>query len=268
MRWGLRFLACCGYGLFRERSCMGLQKPEMILFDYGCTLLHEPGTDFLRGEEAVYPLIAENPMGKTAKELCDFGLENFRQLRDCRHMGFEISEIQLLRCKYDPFGITFSVPLSEVEQRLWDAAAPGACMPGIEELLAFLHGQGIRTGVISNLGWTGEALRKRIDRLLPDNHFEFVLVSSDYAFRKPHPLMFRIALQKAGLAPERVWFCGDSMEADILGAHRAGMFPVLYEGEGEEGERSPYLEKNRQINVNFDLLHIHHWRELREALEG
>ena len=245
-----------------------MQKPDMILFDYGCTLLSEPDTDFLRGEEAVFPLIEDNPLGKTAKELCDFGLENFRQLRDCRHMGFEISEMQLLRCKYDPFGITFSVPLSEVEQRLWDAAAPGACMPGIEKLLAFLHQRGIRTGVISNLGWTGDALQKRIDRLLPENHFEFVLVSSEYAFRKPHPTMFRIALHKAGLSPERVWFCGDSMAVDVCGAHNAGMLPVLYEGTGEDGERSPYLEKNRQIHVDFDYLHIHHWQELMELLDS
>lgn len=243
-----------------------MQKPEMILFDYGFTLLHEPGMDFLRGEEAVYPLIAENPLGKTAKELCDFGLENFRQLKDCRHMGYEISETQLNRCKYDTFGITFSVPLAQVEQILWDNVSPGACMPGIEELLEFLHRQGIRTGVISNLGWTGEALRNRINRLLPENHFEFVLASSEYAFRKPHPMMFRIALQKAGLAPEQVWFCGDSMEADICGAHGAGMLPVLYEGTGEAGERSPYLEKNQQIKVDFDYLHIHHWRELIEVL--
>ena len=243
-----------------------MRKPEMILFDYGCTLLSEPDMDFLRGEEAVYPLIVDNPLGKTAKELCDFGLENFRQLRECRHRGFEISEMQLLRCKYDPFGITFSVPLCEVEQRLWDAAAPGACMPDIKELLAFLHQRGIRTGVISNLGWTGDALQKRIDRLLPENHFEFVLVSSEYAFRKPNPTMFCIALQKAGLVPEQVWFCGDSMEADVCGSSSAGMFPVLYEGTGEAGDRSPYLEKNRQIKVDFDYLHIHHWREMIDLL--
>ena len=139
-------------------------------------------------------------------------------------------------------------------------------MPGIEELLGVLHRKGIRTGVISNLGWTGEALRQRINRLLPENHFEFVLASSDYAFRKPHPMMFRIALQKAGLAPQEVWFCGDSVEADVYGAHGVGMFPVLYEGTGEAGERSPYLQKNREISVDFDYLHIHHWRELLAVL--
>lgn len=241
-----------------------MQKPEMILFDYGHTLLFESDMDFLRGEEAAFSLIKENPMGKTPQEMCDFGLEIFRQLRDCRHGGFEISEMQMFRCKYDTFGITFSVPLEQVEECLWNNASPGGCMPGVQEMLRFLHDKGIRTGVISNLGWSGNALRNRINRLLPDNHFEFVLVSSDYAFRKPHPMMFRIALQKAGLQPEKVWFCGDSMEADVCGAHGAGMFPVLYESPGPE--QSPYLEKNRQTHAEFDYLHIHHWQELINLL--
>jgi putative hydrolase of the HAD superfamily len=78
--------------------------------------------------------------------------------------------------------------------------------------------------------------------------------------------MFRIALQRAGLAAEAVWFCGDSAAADVCGAHGAGMFPVLYEGEAEDGERSPYLEANRQILLDFDHLHIRHWRELGQLL--
>lgn len=243
-----------------------MQKPAMILFDYGFTLLHESDMDFLRGEKAVYGYIRHNPLKKTPEELCAFGLEQFRALRECRHSGYEISEMQLMRGKYDAFGITFSIPLTQVEEILWEHASPGAAMPGIEELLALLHRQGIRTGVISNLGWTGQALSKRIDRLLPENHFEFVLASSDYAFRKPHPLMFQIALQKAGLSPEEVWFCGDSVEADIRGAHGAGLFPVLYEGSGAAGECSPYLAKNREMQLDFDHLHIHHWQELMDIL--
>ncbi len=237
-----------------------MQKPEMILFDYGSTLLYEPDIDFLRGERAVFPYIRENPHQKTAEEMCAFGLELFRELRACRHLGFEINELQMMRRKYDTFGVTFSIPLTEVEEILWSHAAPGAQMPGAEEMLAFLHRQGIRTGVISNLGWTGDALRRRIDRLLPDHHFEFVLVSSEYAFRKPHPAMFRIALEKAGLSPQQVWFCGDSMEADVCGAHGMGIYPVLYEGAVDSP--SPYLAKNREIAADFDYLHIHHWHEL------
>lgn len=241
-----------------------MHKPEMILFDYGSTLLYERDSDFLRGERAVFPYIRENPHQKTPEELSAYGTKLFLALRNCRHMGFEINEMQILRCKYDTFGITFTIPLEEVEEILWDNATPGARMPGVEEMLAFLHRRGIRTGVISNLGWTGAALKRRIDQLLPDNHFEFVLVSSEYALRKPHPAMFSIALEKAGLTPDRVWFCGDSMEADVCGAHGAGIYPVLYEGIVDSP--SPYLAQNREITVDFDYLHIHHWQEMTDLL--
>ena len=60
-----------------------MQKPEMILFDYGFTLLRESDMDFLRGEEAVYPLIVDNPLGKTAKELCDHLCHKEHQHQKC-----------------------------------------------------------------------------------------------------------------------------------------------------------------------------------------
>ncbi|GHU94980.1 hypothetical protein FACS1894208_06990 [Clostridia bacterium] len=45
-------------------------------------------------------------------------------------------------------------------------------MANIEELLTYLHNIGIRSGVISNIGWSGGALKHRIDRLLPNRHIE------------------------------------------------------------------------------------------------
>ena len=38
-----------------------MAKPEMILFDYGGTLLCEPDWDLQRGEEAVFEHVVENP---------------------------------------------------------------------------------------------------------------------------------------------------------------------------------------------------------------
>jgi len=37
-----------------------MQKPKMILFDYGHTLLYEPGLDFLRGEKALFQYVVKN----------------------------------------------------------------------------------------------------------------------------------------------------------------------------------------------------------------
>ncbi len=57
--------------------------------------------------------------------------------------------------------------------------------------------------------------------------------------RKPNRRLFEIALIKAGLEPGEVWFCGDSFAADVMGAHGAGIFPVLYEGFAESSAPDP-----------------------------
>lgn len=136
----------------------------------------------------------------------------------------------------------------------------------MHELLEFLGTKGIRTGVISNIGWSGKALTDRINRLLPENKFEFIIATSEYGIRKPDPVIFEIALKKAKRSADNVWYCGDSIKADVCGAHGAGMFPVLYKGE-TVGDTNPFAARNEDITVDFDYLHIHDWRELIEILK-
>ena len=138
-------------------------------------------------------------------------------------------------------------------------------MPGADSLIRYLNETGIRTGVISNNGWSGEALKERLDRLLPENRFEFVLSSADYMIRKPDRRLFEIALLKADLPPEKVWFCGDSYEKDVVGAHTAGIFPVWYEE--ETVERSPSNPAEAEEPSGFPCLHIRSLRELTDILE-
>lgn len=242
-----------------------MQKPQMILFDYAHTLLWEPETDFLRGEEAVFAHVTSNPRRVTPEEAARLGTEIFLSQRDCRHSGWELHEHQQLRLKYDLLGLKFDLPLPDIENLLWTSASPGAPMPGVQEMLAGLRERGIRTGVISNLGWTGEALSARLRRLLPEHEFEFVIASSDYGVRKPDPLIFRAALSRAGLSAGDVWFCGDQIEADVFGAQNAGLFPVWYE---EQTIPNGFARKNAGLTITGEHLHIHHWHELLGALDA
>ena len=241
-----------------------MPHPTMILFDYAHTLAWEPDADFLRGERAVFAHVVDNPRGVTPEEAARLGTEIFLSQRDCRHSGWELHEHQQLRLKYDLLGLTFDLPMNELEKLLWTATCPGEPMPGVQEMLAALRARGIRTGVVSNLGWTGEALADRLHRLLPEHEFEFLIASSDYGVRKPNPLIFRAALAKAGLSPEEVWFCGDQIEADVYGAQGAGIFPVWYE---EPTIPNGFARKNAGLAITGDHLHIRHWRELITALE-
>jgi len=240
-----------------------MKKPQMILFDYGQTLLYEPDIDFLRGEEAVFAHVVRNPHGVTPQEACAFGLELFERYNRCRRDGFELHEWQTLKGKYEALGIELDISLPEAEEILWTAASPGACMPCVHELLSCLQRLGIRSGVISNIGWSGAALSRRLNRLLPENHFEFVIASSEYGLRKPDRFLFDLALQKAGLSPDDVWYCGDNLHADACGAHGAGIFPVLYECAVPDGRTA----SNAGAPADFPYLHIHGWPELMAMLE-
>ena len=171
---------------------------------------------------------------------------------------------EMMRLQYEYLGIKFDVSWQEAEQILWDYTSPlvPECkMPYVEEMLEKLQSMGIRTGVISNIGWSGENLRRRINLLLPNNQFEFILASSEYGVRKPDRRIFELGLKKAGLKPDEVWFCGDTYAADVVGAYQAGITPILYEGlpGGKEAPmRQAVSENNQQINYR----RIQDWRDL------
>lgn len=238
-----------------------MRKPRMILFDYGHTLCHAYDTDFLRGERAVFQHVKENPRGVTPEEACVLGTRLFADAENVRRSGYEVHEWPLLRLKYESLGLRFDVPMDELEIILADAAAPDKLMPGVQKMLASLRDLGIRTGVISNLGWSGNALTARLRAMLPEHPFEFILASSEYALRKPNPLLFQVALARAALPASEVWYIGDSIAADVTGARNAGLFPILYK---DESIPNPWAKKDAGLTA--DCLTISHWRELTDLI--
>lgn len=238
-----------------------MKTPEMILFDYGHTLCCEYDTDFLRGEQAVFEHVTDNPRGVTPEEAHALGTRLFADAEAVRRLGYEVHEWPLLRLKYESLGLRFDVPLEELEVILADAADPDRLMPGVEDMLSDLKRRGIRTGVISNLGWSGTMLASRLRAMLPGHDFEFILASSEYALRKPNPLLFKVALERAALPPSAVWYIGDSIAADVAGARNAGLFPVLYK---DDTVPNPWARKDAGLTA--DCLTITHWRELTDLL--
>lgn len=153
--------------------------------------------------------------------------------------------------------VRLELPLTsrEIDRVFWDAAAPGVPTEGIEGFLAFLHEKGIRTGVISNICYDGELVRERITSVLPDHEFEFIIATSEYMFRKPNRRIFDLALEKADLRSEDVWYIGDNYACDVEGARGAGIFPVWYLGASElpaEGKK--------------EVLTIESWKALQELM--
>lgn len=240
-----------------------MKRPQMIIFDYGHTLLYEPNFDFLRGDRALLPYMTKNMNNLTPEEIYSFENKLFEKLSDIRKFGMEIHKRQFQRMVYERLGIEFAISYEEVERIQWNNTAEGACMPDADKIIEYINECGIRSAVISNIIWSGNALLERFNRLLPQNRFEFVITSSEYGFRKPSPYLFELALQKANLLPEDVWYCGDNPQADVDGAASVGIFPVWYDNDTERD----YKINLNQTKPRNEHLYIKEWSEMIHILE-
>lgn len=212
-----------------------MKTPKMILFDYGQTLVAESKFDGVRGTAAVlqhavrnkYNLSAEQVQARANEINQEFG----RFDPEKRHLfQIEIPNTMFTPYLYESLGIEIALTNAEIDTVFWDAAAPGSATESVEDFLKFLKNREIRTGVISNISYAPSVVAARINRLLPENAFEFILTSSNYIFRKPHRRIFDLALEKADLRPDEVWYIGDQYECDVKGALNAGLYPVWYIG--------------------------------------
>ena len=114
----------------------------------------------------------------------------------------------------------------------FDGAKAWAPAPGALTLLRDLRARHIRVGIVSN--WHG-ALHGILDGLSLRTLVDFVLVSSDHGWRKPHPSIFAAALVAANAGAEETVHVGDCLRDDVAGATRAGIRPILVASERPDG---------------------------------
>lgn len=238
--------------------------PEMIIFDYGHTLLYDLDWNSRRGNEELFKHISKNPDDATVDDYERVIQEVYDKVMEVRvNENCDISAAVADRTASELLNIEFALTPLERQIVFWTAASKGAVMPEADKMLDYLNKKKIRTGVISNICQSGEALKNRIDRLLPNNRFEFIISSSDYMFRKPSKILFDIALNKAGLPPEKVWYCGDNPKADVEGAAGAGIFPVWYDNDTDRDIKS----ESRAYVPKCEYLYIKEWNEMIRILD-
>ena len=111
--------------------------------------------------------------------------------------------------------------LAEAHQRvgLWTVAIEGAVAT-----VRALKEAGHRIGVVSNAEGRVE---RDLDGAGYAGLFETVVDSHVVGVEKPDPEIFRIALERMGVAPESAVYLGDVPAVDVAGARAAGLTPVL-----------------------------------------
>ena len=96
--------------------------------------------------------------------------------------------------------------------------------PDVRPALDRLQAAGIRLAVISNWVWDGARL---VEDLGLADRFVTIVISDRVGYSKPDPVIFRAALDAAGVPAERALHVGDSYVKDVLGATGVGMAAML-----------------------------------------
>ena len=98
-------------------------------------------------------------------------------------------------------------------------------LPTLDEL----RSRGLVVGLVSNLDRT-------LEQFCPDfdlaSHMDFIIVSHDIGFEKPHPEIFEIALERAQAQSSEAIMVGDQFYSDIVGALGAGIKPLWLDRDG------------------------------------
>ena len=102
---------------------------------------------------------------------------------------------------------------------LWESV-PDDVVPALNRLRAM----GLRLVVISNANGT---LQRCVDRVGLGACLDTVVDSHLEGVEKPDPRLFHLALARAGARADSAIHVGDIYNADVVGARRAGLRPVL-----------------------------------------
>lgn len=109
---------------------------------------------------------------------------------------------------------------------LWTEIISGSPQ-GLGELVA----TGVPVGIVSNSNGTIEERLASLEVLQvgPGAGVEVrcVIDSGAVGVEKPDPRIFDHALDQLGMAPEGMWYVGDTPGFDVVGASRAGLRPIL-----------------------------------------
>lgn len=134
--------------------------------------------------------------------------------------------------------------LEDAVRALWERQASGAMLwsrrnEGAPEAVAGARALGLRTACVSNSDGRAE---EHLVRTGTREGLEFVVDSHLEGVEKPDPAIFRIALERMGVTPERAVYVGDLRSVDEAGARAAGMHFVLLDPFGDyAGEHTPSI---------------------------
>ncbi|WP_234567068.1 YjjG family noncanonical pyrimidine nucleotidase [Rhodohalobacter sp. 614A] len=109
-------------------------------------------------------------------------------------------------------------------------------------------------GIVTN-GFL-ETQQKKIEKMGLGRHTDLFIITEEIGVMKPHPRVFDVATERAGVDRESILYVGDSYSSDIIGGRNAGWNTAWFTAlvsEIEEGQSADF-----QFDNFDDLLKILH----------
>jgi HAD superfamily hydrolase (TIGR01509 family) len=215
---------------FAAVAPMAVDEVQVVFFDLDGTLLfHEPDSMDVIARfcaDIGQPLSGEQErLGRRVRheyfvdpvirdQIAELSSDEFwhhfnRHMLDAMEIDGDLDALaDTLTARFDDVELTYHVP---------NAA---------RHTLDGLRNRGYPLGVLTNRE-NVMRFQELLDALDLRRHFDVALASGDVGEAKPHPAIFYAALEHTGAAAGRCIYVGDNYWADVIGAERAGLRPVL-----------------------------------------
>lgn len=201
---------------------------KAILFDWGGTLMQDEWSDDIavEGHTAGLGALSREDL-PTAEAFTRYLGEH--ELELARFVGDDEIDIEdVMRRSFSHHG----VDLTDDDLRLFLTAAHDvwasyyALAATTHALLDALRRRGLRLALVSNTASPDWLLRPVLERQGLVERVDAIVLSSEVGKRKPSPVIFQRALEELGVEAGEALFVGDRLDADVLGASRAGLKTV------------------------------------------
>ncbi len=163
-------------------------------------------------DEYIYQEMARSSLSRRSKE-AQMAVWTGYESRLLAEAGIEVDRAVIL-------GLLDKMRGFDTQMVLYDDVLPA---------LTDLKERGIRLGLISNFDQDITALFEKLG-LSP--LLEVVVTSQDAGYNKPHPEIFKAALQRAGVDAAEAAYVGDQYQVDVEGANGVGMKGILLDRNG------------------------------------
>ncbi len=227
----------------------------ILIFDYFETIVHNKSIDFNRGLKDLWKEYYKDKC--SFEEISKVGEELFEHILKMHEQGLEYrfvkDELPEYAARYGGDIITMT---PEEEANFLMKCNEMEVLPSILEALATFEQMDVPMYVLSNSGFTADALSVALERLGIRKYFKNVWSSADFGKIKPNREFFEIAITSAlsdnpAATKKDIVFVGDMYETDVRGATAAGIDVIWLNYKNESNRDNLSLHS---INSTDELL--------------